>query len=258
MLSAAHYYAGTERAYLALCPQRSGHMNMGYWPASSLQEAQERLITDALAHCRQRTPGLRSVIDAGSGWGGTARLLRSQLPDVRYTGVNVSAAQVQAATARHAASAQVAYVCSDIRAHVAQMAPADALLSVEAAFHFEDKAAWIHALRGKVRSVTLLEICIEQPRLIERAPLLRSSLGAGWSLQRYLETFRDAGFRAPEVEDVSAKTFGGFAEYLRGWDCAGYDASRAVLRQFRRAFQQVAELARGGALRYMRLSWCAS
>src|SRR5689334_13740315 len=151
MLTAQRYYDGTEGPYRALCPERSGHMNMGYWPAGSLREAQARLVQETALHCRERCPGLQSMVDAGSGWGGSARIFAGAFANLAYTGVNLSATQIEAARTANRDLEGVRYVQQDITAFAETMAPVDAFVSIEAAFHFERKERLLEALRPKVR-----------------------------------------------------------------------------------------------------------
>lgn len=253
MHAAARYYALTGRSYRALCPERSGHMNMGYWPAPSLRAAQESLVRATAAHCLQRMPTLRSVLDAGSGWGGSARLFCEMISGVRYLGVNVTAEQVEYAREANADLADVRYAHGAIEEFARDMEPVDCCVSIEAAFHFEAKELLLARLRDKVKLLTFMDICVEDPAPIRDNPLL-SALCNAWSSARYREALGDAGYRALEMEDVSDRTFASFSSHLSAQRPAGYDESAAILRQFRAAFRELSVLQRGRALRYVRLS----
>lgn len=254
MDTSLRYYQQTGASYRALCPERSGHMNMGYWPADSLRSAQEALVRDVISECARRTPGLRTVLDAGSGWGGSGRMFAERLAGVEYVGVNLSAEQISAAEQSTRDLPNVRYVQGEIGAYTRAMNPVDAVVSIEAAFHFENKTELLRTLRPKTRSLTMLEICVENAAVVERNMLLRAALGHAWSLDRYLTTLHEEGYRDIEVHDVSAQTFAGFARYLRTWDQIGYDGSVAIARQFRSAFSQLEKLAEAGLMRYVRLS----
>ena len=252
--AAAQYYQGTGRSYLALCPEQTGHMNMGLWPAESLCAAQEALVTHAIEHCLARLPGLVHVVDAGSGWGGSARVFARRVPDARYTGVNLSTEQLERARSQNAHLPLVRYHEGAIEDFVTTMEPVDCLISLEAAFHFEHKIELIRRLRGKVRLVTLLDICAEERSGVLEHPLLLPALREAFSLAQYTQAFAQAGFREQVVEDLSSRTFAGFSAHLSSLDTRSYGGNAAVLRQFRMAFKTMAKLHEQGALRYVLIS----
>jgi hypothetical protein len=254
MLTSTRYYVATEQPFRALCPERSGHMNMGYWPASSLKDAQRALVADAVMTCRKHTSGAFQVVDAGSGWGGSARVFKELIPGVRYTGVNSSLAQVQAARSASEDLVDVHYVHADICSYVHEMPAADCLVSIEAAFHFEDKAQLLESLRHKVEQINMLEICVEDPPAVRSRRLLKAALGDAWSVNQYVAHLHEAGFSGVEVHDVSGCTFEGFASYLAGLEPEHYLERAAMLRQFQAAFETLAHLAGSGAVRYVRLA----
>lgn len=254
MHPAIAYYRQTGASYRALCPGRSGHMNMGYWPAESLKHAQAALVQDAVDAVRERVPDCRQLVDGGSGWGASARAFIGDNPSLCYVGVNVCADQVAAASAlnRDLGDA-VSYVEDDIVNHVSGMAAADAFVAIEAAHHFVDKAKLFTALRGRVRALVLLEICVEDDTFVQNDPLFRAGLGEAYSTEQYASLLSRLHFSRVTFDDVSARVFGGFANYLATWDRSGFDASPAVLRQFRHAFAKLARAAESGRVRYMRI-----
>jgi hypothetical protein len=260
MSASAQYYAGIEHDFLALCPRASGHMNMGLWPAGSLCAAQERLIRAVLDHAARRRPGLRAVLDAGCGWGGARNLFREILPAASYIGVNVSPVQVASARQRTAGMPATRY----LQMPVAQAAGllrrgelrADALVAIESAFHFDDKAALWCALRADLELLVLAGISVAPAAapLVAAHPRLRAALGQGWSLEQYRDGLHRAGFCHLEVTDWTPLTFDGFSAHLSSLTPSNYRGRPAILRQLRQAFAALAKLAARRQLQYLLLS----
>src|SRR6478609_2235782 len=134
------YYRLTGASFRALCPEKSGHMNMGLWPASTLRGAQEDLIGVAFrAGCeildRHGVARPRGVLDLGCGWGGTGKLWAETFPLVPYFGINASGEQVIAARdlARQGARAeQVRYLLAHAEDGDLPWAKVDLAISIEA------------------------------------------------------------------------------------------------------------------------------
>ena len=251
LATAERYYRVTADSFRALCPEASGHMNMGLWPARSLREAQEALIRLALDRAKAVIPRPRCVLDLGSGWGGARALFHAAFPGSRYVGVNVSEAQVAVARAANAAIPRTTYVVGRVEdPGTIPWAEVDAVLSIEAAFHFEDKGAIARAAGAHgVRAVTLLEITIEEAE-VARDPLLAPSLGKAWSVAQWRSALAGAGLDV-RVQDVGERVFPGFLAYLDAIDDATYRGRRAVLDQLRRATRAIASAAARGAIRYV-------
>jgi hypothetical protein len=253
--TAQQYYRLTGSSFRALCPEKSGHMNMGLWPAPTLRAAQEDLIALAFGaaaklYDRQAIACPRGVIDLGCGWGGTGRLWAEAFPFVPYLGVNASSEQV--ATARSCArpTDQVRYLVARAEEDRVPWKSADLAISIEAMFHFVDKARIIEAMTPHVKGAVLLEICVENRQVIDN-PLLTPSLHSAWTTTRYEQAFAQNGWSAVRFEDIGSRVFDGFLDYARSIDEAFYDGRRAILRQLIEASQALAEAHARGDLRYV-------
>lgn len=254
------YYRLTGSSFRALCPERSGHMNMGLWPAPSLRVAQEQLIFVALGAARdlfhrwELAP--RGVMDLGSGWGGTAPLWSAAFPGIPYVGINASAEQVKVARAAAASRSgqagpeHVRYISARAEDGDLPWQTVDLVLSIEAMFHFVDKSRIIQAMTRSVRGAVLLEICVEDPRVLDD-PLLLPSLHAAWSTARYERAFADHRWSRVHFEDVGARVFEGFSACLRTIDESSFEGRRAILRQLIRATEALARAHERGGLRYV-------
>ena len=258
--TAAQYYRVTGDSFRALCPLASGHMNMGLWPAPSLQAAQEGLVRLALERTRARIPeSPRGILDLGSGWGASRALFQETFPETPYFGVNVSREQVDVACLATAHVPRTTYVVGRVEDRDAlPWGEVDLVVSIEAAFHFEDKGALLAeaATRG-VRVVTLLEICVEDPAIV-RDPLLAPSLRNAWSMKQYREALAASPFARVTAEELGDRVFPGFLGYLEALDDRAYRGRRAVLEQLRRATRAIAAAAVRGDVRYVLLQAAAS
>jgi hypothetical protein len=254
------YYRVTGDSFRALCPEASGHMNMGLWPAPTLREAQVALVRFAVeetaARCARRhgEGPPRGALDLGSGWGGSRELFHEVLPRTPYFGINSSREQVDVARRATAHVPGTEYIVG--RAEDPGTVPwdrVDLLFAIEAAFHFEDKTVVLReaAARG-VKQLTFLEICVEEPSVVDD-PLLAPSLRNAWSVGRYHTALSAAGFRDVTTDDVGSRVFPGFLGYIEAIDERAYNGRRRVLDQLRRATRAIASAAERGGIRYVLL-----
>jgi hypothetical protein len=241
-------------------------MNMGLWPAETIRKAQESLIGVALARASAswaRVAGgaaPKGIVDLGSGWGGSRSLFHTAFPQTPYFGVNVSTEQVRAARQATAHIPETHYIETSVEnVSALPFDRADLLFSIEAAFHFENKAAILReaASRG-VGVVTWLEICVENARLLD-SPLIAPSLRHAWSTQQYQQAFEEAGFGKLAVEDLTARVLPGFFMFLDQFfrcpdESAPYGGRRAVFDQVLRATEVLVAAAERGEVRYLLLA----
>ncbi len=253
MNQAAAYYEGTEHSYRTLCPSLSGHMNMGLWPSQTLRSAQETLVLNGLNRVRASNHTIQVVVDAGSGWGGSRQLVAEVFPNAHYTGVNVSQKQIDAARALNQGVGNTEYQYGSVEEHAKEDWKADLFMSVEAAFHFENKRNLYRNVAKRAKSMLLLEICVTNEDNVRNNPLLRPALGHAWSLDTYNSELTTCGYKNVEIQDLSSQVFDGFSDYLRTISLPSYEGNAAVLRQFRLAFGRMAKLAKQGELQYVQI-----
>src|SRR5688572_23527471 len=113
----------------------SGYFNVGYWVdgIADLAPACDRMV-DELASAIPA--GARVVFDVGCGLGATTRRFASRLPRARVIGANLSLWQLRMARGRGVDAA----VAMDAARLAARSGTADAVVSVEAAQHFDTRA----------------------------------------------------------------------------------------------------------------------
>jgi|SRR5579872_3193506 len=254
MNEAAKYYALTEGPYLQLCPDRSGYMNMGSWPALSLEDAQKKLIRELVSFRGSRNPKSPSlIVDAGSGWGAARKMFFELFPECKYIGINNSARQIAHARRVNSEIPFTEYKCMDIEEFCPEIFDGGSVLvAVEAAFHFECKEGVIAKMsHAGIEEVMLAEICSSRSLDVSADPLLKAPLRHCWTVDKYEEELRRNGYSEFSLVDVSNRTFEGFLNYLMTLDPQSMGSSRRLVRQFQKAFARMMELAVAGQLRYV-------
>jgi MPBQ/MSBQ methyltransferase len=192
----------------------SGFYNVGDWSAGarSLVDACEQLVR---RHARG-LDGLEAarpvVIDAGCGLGGGTALLASLLAPAHVVGINFSKQQL-----RTAATSQRATFCAMDAARLAcGDGTADAIVSIEAAFHFDTREAFLASAHRVLKPGGRLVI---SDMLFAPAPWV-----AGWSVpvanavtdvDDYRILCQHHGFDIVSLDDITQATWRGFCAHLR-------------------------------------------
>jgi MPBQ/MSBQ methyltransferase len=203
----------------------SGFYNFGYWDsrATSQREASEALVDQLVDRIANK--GGR-ILDVACGPGATTRrLMRSYAPD-QITGINLSEAQLAAARNR-------APGCTFRRMDATRLefpdAQFDAVICVEAAFHFDTRDAFLReALRvlkpggSLVLSDMLFRGFLDPIAEIGQVP--RANLVS--DIAGYRARFAAAGFEAVDVQDATQSCLGGFRHHLAGWPTSERRAGR--------------------------------
>lgn len=194
----------------------SGFYNFGYWAtgATSQREASEALVDTLLARLPNKTG---SILDVACGLGAsTKRLLRSYPPEM-VTAINISDAQV--ATARQNAPGATVLRMDAVKLAFAD-ASFDAVICVEAAFHFDTRAAFLaEAFRvlkpggGLVLSDILFRGFTSS--ISDRLGVPKANLVP--DIAAYRTLLAAAGFQDVKVEDATDDCLGGFRRSLVAW-----------------------------------------
>ena len=255
MSEARQYYQKTETAFRDLCPEQSGHMNFGMWPAPSLRTAQENLIRAVIALYPTDRPPPRKIVEAGSGWGGARALFHAAFPDAEYIGINMSARQVEWARELNHRIPNTSYhigAIEDLPAAV--LADADAFFAIEAAFHFKEKATLLHNLRrANIGVVAIADFVVSDRAAIAQNVILRRTMPHVWSAEQYGIGLKQAGYSEIHCHDVSQDVFAGLANFLAARKERG-EMNGMIERQLTAAAHDMACLSADGALSYAFLS----
>jgi ubiquinone/menaquinone biosynthesis C-methylase UbiE len=206
----------------------SGFYNFGYWgsQASSQRQASEALV-DRLLDLIPNKQG--RILDVACGPGATTRrLTRTYAPEM-ITGINISERQLSEARRR-------APGCTFRRMDAARLdfpdASFDAVICVEAAFHFDTREAFLREARRVLKPGGSLVVSdmlfrafldpVAELGQVPRANLIRD-------LEGYRAGLEAVGLEAIEIEDATDSCLGGFRRYLAGWAASERRAGRMSL-----------------------------
>ena len=188
--------------------------NVGYWAdaPATLGQACRALVEQ---HLRLVRPDLRpaTILDVGCGLGATTALFAQAYPMAAVTGINISARQVAHAQQQ---TPSITFEAMD----AAQLAfpddSFDLLLSVEAAFHFNTRRAFLLEAHRVLRP---------GGQLVFTDLLLHTTQWVGsWSVPEvnflpdiaaYAELLAGLPFGAGRLADVTADTWLSFCRHLR-------------------------------------------
>jgi MPBQ/MSBQ methyltransferase len=203
--------------------ENSGFFNFGYWDAQtkSQREASEALVDQLLDKIPHK--GGR-ILDVACGLGAsTRRLMRSYTPDM-ITGVNFSEAQIAEARKRVPG-------CTFHYMNATQLdfpdAQFDAVICVEAAFHFNTRGAFLReALRVLVPGGTLVlsDILVRGFVASFTARVPRANLVP--DITSYATCLETAGFEEIDVQDATEACLGGFRRNMVRRPASEYTSGR--------------------------------
>lgn len=206
----------------------SGFYNFGYWDthANSQREASEALVDQLLGRIPNKGS---SILDVACGPGGSTRqLMRSYAPD-KITAVNISKAQIAAARKR---APRCAFLLMDGTRLDFPEAQFDAVICVEAAFHFKTRDTFLReALRvlkpgGSLVLSDMLFRGFLKP-LGEFGQVPRANFVP--DIASYRARMETAGFEGVNVQDVTQACLGGFRRHLARWPASEHHGGRMKL-----------------------------
>ena len=204
--------SGKQRRYYG----GSGFYNFGYWAtgAASQREASEALVDTLLARLPQQDG---SILDVACGLGASTRRLLLSYPPQAVTAINISAAQVETAR-RNAPGATV------LQMDAVKLAFADesfeAVICVEAAFHFGTRAAFLAEAFRVLKpggALVLSDILFKRftSGISDRIGVPKANLFP--DIASYRAQFDALGFKNVTVEDATDECLGGFRRSLVAW-----------------------------------------
>jgi MPBQ/MSBQ methyltransferase len=186
----------------------SDFANFGYWDDTTADQKQacERLMERLLAFLP--ADGVGDLLDVACGKGETTRCVARRWPETRLTGINLSDRQLAACRANLPGAT---FLKMDAARLDFPDASFDAVLCVEAAFHFNTRERFLREAQRVLRpggQVLLADIL--GTRDTERSRPLRSAANYLEDPTAYAALLRDTGFTAAvEVEDATAACWKG-------------------------------------------------
>lgn len=188
----------------------SGYANFGFWDhgARDATAACDALVDRILAPVPATA---RRVLDVACGTGATTRRVRERLPSADIVGIGVSTAQLDAARMREPGAEFVQMDATRLEFPAGSM---DAVMCVEAAFHFDTRAQFLsqalHVLRPGGQLVMSDLLMARGTALVPPANYLGNRAA-------YVRLLEHIGFVDVEVADATAATWDGFRRHLTAY-----------------------------------------
>jgi SAM-dependent methyltransferase len=181
----------------------SGYANLGYWDdaAETASEACDHLVDRLIADIGGRR---RDILDVACGWGGTTQRLSSHFVTGNVSAINTSPVQLAAAAARVPAAT---FHCMDAASMTFSARSFDAVLCVEAAFHFNTRRRFLEEAFRVLRPGGVLA-------LSDFIVLPGTPTVPRWndlpSAESYAVELAEVGFRSVQVQQALEPCLGGF------------------------------------------------
>lgn len=187
----------------------SGFFNVGYWEAGTT--GQEAACLALLSRLLETVPrGARRVLDVGCGLGAGTREIRRRHAEALVVGINVSPRQL--AFCLHL-PANCQFACMDAARLGFAEESFDSILSIEAAFHFRTRQAFLREAARVLRPggrIALSDILLTDASLLGERIVPPENRVA--SIEDYSALLAEAGFADVIVEDATGPCWAAFCE----------------------------------------------
>ncbi len=200
-------------------------LNLGYWDEATDYRAACETLVDLLGEAAALGPG-DTVVDAGCGFGDQdLHWMRTRQP-ARITALNVTQVQLDYASA-HNAHAGIEYRNGSATALPLGDGEVDAVVSLEAAFHFDTRETFLREAFRVLRPGGRLGVVDLLPLEKDGRVLTGGLRGAfeRWAYQvptanvygvtRYRQILESCGYEAISIQSIREHVFPGFLNYLR-------------------------------------------
>ncbi len=206
----------------------SGFYNFGLWDggARTQREASEALIDELTG--RIKIKGGR-ILDVACGPGATTRHLMRSYEPANIAAINISEAQLEAARSR-------APGCTFLRMDAARLAfpdaHFDAVMCVEAAFHFNTRGAFLREVLRVLKpggSIVLTDMLFRSfmKPIGDFGQVPRANFVP--DIASYRAEFEAAGFESVDVLDATEACLRGFERHLARWPLSEHRNGRMGL-----------------------------
>jgi MPBQ/MSBQ methyltransferase len=192
----------------------SGFYNVGYW-AAGVETQTEACVALMERLCGFVPRDARRLLDAGCGLGAGTRWMADTFRDTSIVGINCSPAQLD--RCRELAPG-IPFVTMDAAALEFEDESFDAIVSVEAAMHFETRRSFFeeaHRVLVPGGRLILSDILFAHPYALGAwtCPEQNHLSGA----RQYRDCLRDAGFDILRFEDATELCWRAFCRTLNRW-----------------------------------------
>lgn len=221
---AAQYDAVLSEPRMRRLYGNTGYFNVGYWLDNihSLGAACDRMVDELAVPVPSDA---RAVVDVGCGLGPGTRRLANRFPNTLVTGVNLSVWQLTHVRERGVR----ATVATDAARMGFRDNSVDAVISVEAAQHFDTRADFLAEARRMLRPGGMLSIADMLFR--DRAPIgpwMLPMANAVATPEAYAALIEQAGFVDVVVRDVTSITWKPFCNAMRREFAGAEEQMRAI------------------------------
>ena len=247
---AQSYYRWTESSYRFLDVNGTNFMNLGLWPAPDIRTAQANLVRATLNLVLSEKK-ISSVLELGSGWGGSRAIVEATWPGCNYVAVNSSAKQNEYSRNLNSnfRSTYLEGYFENLNSLTTQKF--DLAFGIESLLHVEDKTLVLaEILKLGISNLVFAEICTDNLNEVLKNKLFNPSLKYLWSNESYLKCLNAFGFKKVSIIDITEKVFFSWSEALNTISLESFKGHPRILKQFQSSYSDLAKLARKSIVQY--------
>lgn len=201
-------------------------MNLGWWAETSAYAEAATALARQVGYAAKITAG-DQILDVGCGAGDSTALWIRECGAARVTGIEPNASVAARARRRIAAWGLDDRITIDTRRAESfddadALAQVQAVVSVDAAYHIETRAAWLQRVGTRCRPGTrlgLFDIALQdsadRARFSDYARRVGVPAANLWSVDEIVPTLTVAGFTDVSVRRCEGEVFSGFIHFAR-------------------------------------------